>query len=377
MGAAAGVRDSKAARTGTRAQGRSSNFELMRIVLMLLIVAHHLLSNSSLAEQIDLANLTPNTRALLVFSMWGKTAINPFVMVTGYFMCTSRLTVRRFAKLYAQIKFYRLGIFAILAVLGFQVVNRAEVFNAVFNIARFAGNGFWCSFVVFYLFIPFYNALIGALDRRQHGLLVAGLITVYTLLPLLFSNATLFNEITWYMVLYFLAAYIRRYPSRYTESAPLSTVALVACVAASVASVLFFAWRGGRLGLPWYYAYRLVSDSNAPLALATGVAIFLFVKNHHVPQSKLINTVASTAFGVLLIHASSGSMSHVVWTEILHVERLLALPTAPMLLAASAMVAGLFVVCSAIDYLRIRFIEPPFLAWVDRLVAGRTEREAA
>ena len=349
----------------TQKRPRSSNFELMRIVLMLLIVGHHLLSNTSLHDLINLQDPTPNSRLLLLYSMWGKTAINPFVMVTGYFMCTSRLTLRRIVKLYAQIKFYRLGLFALLAVLGYQVVNRTELFNAAFNIARFAGNGFVASFMVFYLFIPWYNQVIGAMDERQHRYLVAMLLFWHTGTPLLFGNTTLFNEVTWYVTLYFVASYIRLYPNPYTESAPLSVVALIVTVALSMASVLFFAARGGATDQPWYYAYRLVSDSNQVLALATGIAIFLFFKNHMVPQSKVINTMASTTFGVLLIHASSPAMNSFLWESLLGVSGLIALSPAAMLVRMVAYTVLVFAVCSAIDLVRINIIEKPFMSWFD------------
>ncbi|MBQ6524448.1 MAG: hypothetical protein IJI12_07290 [Atopobiaceae bacterium] len=350
------------------ARQRSSNFELMRIVLMLLIVGHHLLSNTSLHDLISLQDGTLSTKLILLFSMWGKTAINPFVMVSGYFMCTSRLTARRVAKLYAQIKFYRLGIFAVLAALGYQAVTREELFNATFNIARFAGNGFVASFMVFYLFIPFYNLLIGALDERKHRMLVALLLFWQTGTPLLFGNTTLFNEVIWYATLYFVGAYIRLYPSAHTDDARLSTVALVVSVALSMASVLFFQARGAATGQPWYYAYRLVSDSNQILALLTGVAAFLFFKNLRVPQSKLINTVASATFGVLLIHASSPAMNTFLWERLLNVSSLAGMAPIPLLVRMVAYTVVVFAVCAAIDLVRIRLLEKPFMSLVDRFI---------
>ena len=72
---------------------RSSNLELLRIVLMLTIVAHHFVVNSGIME--EYGDITVNMIFLQLYSMWGKIAINAFVMITGYFMCTSRLTWKR------------------------------------------------------------------------------------------------------------------------------------------------------------------------------------------------------------------------------------------------------------------------------------------
>lgn len=71
----------------------------MRIVLMLVIIAHHLVVNSGLIDAIAPGAFDAKTLFVVLFGMWGKAAINAFVMITGYFMCTSQLTRRKMLKL--------------------------------------------------------------------------------------------------------------------------------------------------------------------------------------------------------------------------------------------------------------------------------------
>lgn len=68
---------------------RNSNLELYRIIVMLLIIAHHYVVNSGLYEAIREAPMTASSSAMLLFGAWGKTGINCFVLITGYFMCKS------------------------------------------------------------------------------------------------------------------------------------------------------------------------------------------------------------------------------------------------------------------------------------------------
>lgn len=59
---------------------RNSNLELYRVIVMILIVAHHYFVNSGL---VDLALQTPSeikSIYLFLFGMWGKTGINCFVL---------------------------------------------------------------------------------------------------------------------------------------------------------------------------------------------------------------------------------------------------------------------------------------------------------
>ena len=84
---------------------RDSNLELFRIITMLLIVAHHFVVNSGLTATKGPINASPtsqNSMFLLLFGAWGKIGINCFVMITGYFMCKSIITAKKFAKLVGE-----------------------------------------------------------------------------------------------------------------------------------------------------------------------------------------------------------------------------------------------------------------------------------
>ena len=90
---------------------RDSSLELFRIVLMLMIIAHHYVVNSGLVEEIfqeGAGNIEWRGLSLLMFGAWGKVCINCFVLITGYFMCTGYATVRKLLKLYCQVLFYLL-----------------------------------------------------------------------------------------------------------------------------------------------------------------------------------------------------------------------------------------------------------------------------
>lgn len=80
---------------------RSSNLELYRIICMLMIVAHHYVANSGLtgaSGPMVAAPTAANSLYLALLGAWGKTGINCFLMITGYYMCTSKITLRKFVK---------------------------------------------------------------------------------------------------------------------------------------------------------------------------------------------------------------------------------------------------------------------------------------
>lgn len=331
---------------------------------MLLIIAHHYVVNSGVTANYDYSNIITNTVFFQLWGMWGKTAINAFVMITGYFMCTSKLTVKRFAKMWLEAKFYLVVIFLILLLTGYETIGLGRVVNIFFGYARHSNAGFTSSFFMFYLFIPFYNLLIEKMSKRQHQCLIGLLIFYFTIVPTFLFTNSVFHEPLWYMVLYFVAAYIRLYPVSWMENNKICGSILVVTILTAYASVLAVDFVGVRFGFS--SAYYMVADSNKLLALIIGVFSFLFFKNLKIGNSKIINKIAATTFGVLLIHANSDAMRTFLWKDLLHVKEMYFLPLGELMLHAVACMFGVFVVSSLIDMLRIQFVEKPILSWLGK-----------
>ena len=169
------------------------------------------------------------------------------------------------------------------------------------------------------------------------------------------------NYVSWFIVLYFISSYIRMYPESIyrSESAKVWGWLSLAAVFLAMASVAFLLWRNDAFDRtkPVFF---LVSDSNAILALLVGVTTFMFFKNLRMPQSRFINAVASTTFGVLLIHANSNAMRQWLWKDT--VDCVGHYSDTYYYLYAPAVVLCIFAVCSLIDYVRIHSVEK----WVFR-----------
>ena len=131
---------------------RNSNLELYRITVMLLIVAHHYVVNSGLIGQMQSSPLTTNSVFLYLFGMWGKTGINCFVLITGYFMCQSKTTVGKFFQLLLEVFFYKVAIYLIFVVTGVVSFRYTDLARALIPISNI-GFGFTTGFILFYLFI--------------------------------------------------------------------------------------------------------------------------------------------------------------------------------------------------------------------------------
>ena len=107
-----------------------------------------------------------------------------------------------------------------------------------------------------------------------------------------------------------------------------------------------------------YYPYFFVVDAHKILAVATSISLFMLFKNINLKYNKFINTIASTTFGVLLIHANSDSMRTFIWQNVFDVKGQYNSPN--LWIHAILTISVIYIVCVVIDLLRIKFIEKPF-----------------
>ncbi len=344
---------------------RNSNLELFRIITMLLIVAHHYVVNSGLLAvggPVSANPLSWRSIFLLLFGAWGKTGINCFVLITGYFMCKSQISVKKFCKLLFEVEFYKIIIWAIFFVAGYESFSLSRLIDVILPVRILSGNFTGC-YLIFFLFIPFLNILVKNMNEKQHIMLLMLCIFAYVIIGTIPSFGITMNYISWFIVLYFISSYIRLYDKKIFNNCKIWGFITLATLIVSVASILGMTWLGAKLNRSnlWYY---FISDSNKILAVALAISSFLFFKNLKMKNSKFINTVAASSFGVLLIHANSDAMRRWLWNDLLNNMGMY--QSQYLVLHAIGSVFAIYIICTIIDYLRIRFIEKPIFKRLDK-----------
>lgn len=342
---------------------RNSNLELYRIIVMLLIVAHHYVVNSGLIQVIENEPLDAPSCAMLIFGAWGKTGINCFVLITGYFMCRSRFTWDKLLKLYMQILFYTVIIYGVFCVTGHE---RLSVYDILWKIwpVKSINSGFTSCFILFYLFIPFLNIFLRNLDHKNHLRLLIVLLFSFSLLPTIPLIHHSFNYVGWFIVLYLVGSYIREYGiSNKISHKAWGFISIFFILIASI-SVLGMASLYKLNYIPNFLPFFFISDSNKILSLAIAVSSFMYFKDLRIPHSRLINAVGGATFGVLLIHANSDAMRTWLWGETVDCIGNYREDILWTVGYATGSVLVIFILCTGIDWFRGKFIEPHLITWV-------------
>lgn len=346
---------------------RQSNLELYRCLAMLLIVACHWGLLTNLTPMVHDNQLTAPSNFYYILRMWGKMGINCFLLITGYFMCKSNISVKKFLKLYLQVTFYSVVISLAFNLWGGEDYTVKDWVLLILPFREIESDNFVHAFMVWWLFIPFFNILIKGMDWKTHKQLILLLVIVFTILPILPDSVyrISINPLCWYSVIYFIASFIRKYPDQIYESSSAKVWGIITlvCLILDVLSVFGFIALSQELNR-FISPYKFMADSNAPLALVTAVASFMFFKNLEIKYSPIINAIGATTFGILLIHSNCEAIRRWLWTDVFdcagHYD------TQYYWLYASSGILIVYFACSFIEFVRIKTVERWTMRWIEK-----------
>ena len=96
-------------------------------------------------------------------------AVNCFVLITGYFLSTAKLTIKKIGYLYLQVLMYSVGVYLVLCLLPIASVgfSATQLIKCMFPMLS---NQYWFFkyYCLLYLISPLLNLLIAAMDKQMY-----------------------------------------------------------------------------------------------------------------------------------------------------------------------------------------------------------------
>ncbi len=280
---------------------RNSNLELLRIISMILIMFHHYAIHGFLPVSF---RFTMNKLILDFLSLGGQLGVSCFVLISGYFMLDSKFTLQKLFKIVGEVLFYSIGI-GCLFFFFLEPVEPLGLFNLLQTFFPIGYVSYW--FITNYLLLmilsPFLNRIIKEMDQKTHRNFILVSIFLWSFLAVFFGASFEFNKLGWFIVLYFIAGYVKKYVDLKKQNANKHFyMALFFYILLMLTDVSL-------LCLGNFFKKDILINSsnyfmkiNSPFILF--IAIFLFVGfiKRKPFQSKLINKISSTTLGIYLIH---------------------------------------------------------------------------
>ncbi len=301
-------------------QKRNIGLDILRIISMMMIITLHMLGKGKFLAYDKNTNLWQLAYILETFCI---VAVNCYVLITGYFSVDSTFKWKKVFRIWGLVLFYSIFIYAILIITGIRQFNIEECIRAFFPILT---KEYWFvnSYLMLYILSPFLNKLIKSLEKKEFQRLLIVLLVVFCVLTsILPSKYTLDDTkgygILWFIVLYFVSAYIRLHVN-VKHNNNINLWAYVGITVISIIVAISLRYMSIKIGIK-DYSSRLY-NYNFIFVFISSVFLFLYFLKLKVKSKqieKVVNVIVPLTFSVYLIHEQH-SLSKVLYFNILHLD---------------------------------------------------------
>lgn len=351
---------------------RQSNIELLRMISMIMIVANHLASHGVMYKWDSLNAYTVWSKGSLVnqyfssfLSLGGEIGVAIFFIITGYFICKKEKT--NLSKLLNSTIFY-----GILTTVGCALVIIFKIPIRGLNLTLdsfvktlfipVTGGTWWFITAYFFLVLlaPVLNNVINNINRggwkRRSAILFFLWLFWYVL-----GKFALFSELEKGIFFYYIGSLFRLETSRkHGESLKHNKILIFLIMIIAYGLGTFLRRHDAMI-------YELDKSANnkylmceliitAFIAPICACIWFYFFVNLDIGVNRFINNVASTTLGIYLIHESTIGRP-LIWYNLFKVDTFQYKSTLFPIYSIITVIC-VFVMCSFIDGLRLRYVEP-------------------
>lgn len=219
------------------------------------------------------------------------------------------------------------------------------------------------NFLVLYLLTPIINRVLRWLQHKYYVMLLVVSTVIWFLIPTALNlwpnvpHTTFgFKHIFSFVVFYSMGAYIKLYGSHITKKIGIifSAIGLVGAFLGDILVDVLAMTNPAYMKQIFYFT----QNDYGFFQLLLGIGLFTIFLKAKITYRPWINVVASTTFGIYLLHDNRLFLHH-MWDNVLATYQYYDSILLP--LYAIFVVALIFVVGMTVDYMRLAFIEKPVM----------------
>lgn len=282
---------------------RQSNIELIRILAMIFIVAHHIVMHvfnfvsmkdeDFVVSDIQLDTLGRNIGLFVnAFCIIG---VNLFVLITGYF--SINLKWKSLLNIFWLMFFYILIDLVVSHTFAIPIAKSKVI--GLFGLGNFSGYWFMEAYILLMIFSPLINRLIEVMSARDLSVATGILVFASCVCGWVFRNRYIVEgyNVHWMITLYFIGAWIRenadpeRLRGKWLALCYITSTVLIGAFA------MFFFTRHPSVSWGFF-------NYNSPFVVVSSVCVFLLFLRFKF-HSPLINKIAASVIAIYLVQESA------------------------------------------------------------------------
>ena len=188
------------------------------------------------------------------------------------------------------------------------------------------------------------------------------LVIIWCIIPTFTTFNYQGNDLLWFITLYCITGYIKLFglnPKFHTKH---YFFLWLVCSLLTYLTAVIFALLGTKLPIVASHATYFFGQEKITILLVS-LSLFMIFSSLEIKHSNVINTIASTTFGIYLIHDNE-YIRMFLWRTIFNNA---AYADTLFLIPYSILSVGIvFAVCSAVELLRIKVIEKPCIMLINK-----------
>lgn len=274
---------------------RKSNIEILRIISIFLIIAHHI------AMAYEALDIVTNKMLIGVFYAGGKIGVNIFILITCYFIGRKTNYLMQAIKIWLQVIIYSWLIMAVAFCFNIGNINFKIMLTCFLPITAEA---YWfCSaYIGFLLLVLYVKKAADSLGQQMYKKLLFLLTLMMVIIPTItISDSPWLNNLIWFFYLYLVVYYIESYQIHVKWKRKTLFFIGGGCYLFIILSIVFMNMISYKVIFFQKKCYYFSAMNSLP-AMLCSISIFYFMIKTDIGRKKWINRIAGTSFGVYLIH---------------------------------------------------------------------------
>ena len=345
---------------------RNSSIELLRIIIMLMIICCHFATFGGFS----FVNISIPKMWWNVIEMGGNLAVVVFVMISGYFLINNdslKINVSKIFKLGGVIVFYAITLLGLSTLIYPEYITKN---NIIYSFSPISNRLWWfaSTYFILYLIHPFLNKLLLNLTKKQYQTYIVFGLLIFSIVPNITLGSNQLSNLIEFIMYYSIAGYIRLFGLFEDKNSKSWLIWFI--VLSTIKYLLYLLPSLVNFNHDWIDAhFTYAYNRNSIFTIIQAICLFMTFNKLNIKYNPIINKIASTTFGVYLIH-DSNLLRPIIWKDIFNVASYQ--NTALIIPYSIVVTIIIFICCSVIDLIRQIVFEKPYMKLVNKY-SGKIE----
>ena len=341
---------------------RQSNFELLRIVSMLMIIFYHAFYHLKVtgdAVPASESHFSFNIVIGYLLGSWGLVGVGCFFLISAYFLIDNSQSfgIKKILRLILQVIFWSFVMLVLSIKLRVYPDNDSLLKGIVMIVVSPFLGIYWfiTAYIFMYILYPFLNQFIKKADLKLYRKVIIILTVIVPVFTFgrgqnLGQNLTS-CDLGIALYYYLLCGYLKRTPGNFFERYAVKIFWITNILTVVLEIICDLIPPLTKAGI------SRLQGRNSIFAIISAVALFYIFKNLKIKPSKIINTIAKGTLGVYLIHESP-FWSDKLWNNLINLDFYF---ETSYYFIVFYIVSVLTIYCIAVfmDLARLNFLEKP------------------